>query len=202
LDPQGNTFNDVAYQMANADLKLPLALDYAKKAARAAEQESQKITLSDLKLDDLKSIQKLAAYWDTLGWVNDKMSNLDEAEHYLRAAWTLTQDGMVASHLCQVYERLHKIEPAIQTCRLAVYRIPMSEQLSLSQYEPEMHEAQKRLEHLTGGRRNRRPPEMPPTWPSESAASSWHDFSLERKVRSFLSCSYPTARARRSKLRM
>jgi tetratricopeptide (TPR) repeat protein len=151
LDPQGNTFNDVAYQMANADLKLPLALDYAKKAARAAEQESQKITLSDLKLDDLKSIQKLAAYWDTLGWVNDKMSNLDEAEHYLRAAWTLTQDGMVASHLCQVYERLHKIEPAIQTCRLAVYRIPMSEQLSLSQYEPEMHEAQKRLEHLTGG---------------------------------------------------
>jgi hypothetical protein len=43
-DPQGNTFNDVAYQMAEADLKLPLALDYAKKAARAAEQESQKIT--------------------------------------------------------------------------------------------------------------------------------------------------------------
>lgn len=79
------------------------------------------------------------------------MSNLQEAEHYLRASWTLTQDGIVASHLCRVYERLHKIEPAIQMCRLAVYRIPMSEQLTLSQYEPEMHEAQRRLDRLTGG---------------------------------------------------
>jgi len=41
VDPKGDTFNDVAYQMANADLKLPLALDYAKKAVRAAEDESQ-----------------------------------------------------------------------------------------------------------------------------------------------------------------
>lgn len=79
------------------------------------------------------------------------MSNLQEAEHYLRASWTLTQDGIVASHLCRIYERLHKIEPAIQMCRLAVYRIPMSEQLTLSQYEPEMHEAQRRLDRLTGG---------------------------------------------------
>jgi cytochrome c-type biogenesis protein CcmH/NrfG len=151
LDPQGNTFNDTAYQMANADLKLPLALDFAKKAARTAEEESQKITLSDLKLDDLKGIQKLAAYWDTLGWVNDKMSNLQDAQNYLLAAWKLTQDGVAASHLCQVYERLHKFEAAIQMCNLAVYRIPMSEQLGLNQYQPEIEEANKRLDHLMRG---------------------------------------------------
>ncbi|MGC2057961.1 MAG: tetratricopeptide repeat protein, partial [Candidatus Sulfotelmatobacter sp.] len=151
LDQEGKTFNDVAYQMANADLDLPIAWDYAKKAVRAAEEESQKITLANLKAEDLGQIQKLAAYWDTLGWVDDRMSKLDEAELYLRAAWKLTQDGVVASHLCQVYERLHKTTSAIQMCRLAVYRIPMSEQLALNQYKPEMDEAQHRLDHLTGG---------------------------------------------------
>jgi tetratricopeptide (TPR) repeat protein len=150
LDQEGKTFNDVAYQMANADLDLPVALDYAKKAVRAAEEESQKITLADLNTKDLGQIQKLAAYWDTLGWVDNRMSKLDEAGVYLQAAWKLTQDGVVAGHLCQVYERLHKTASAIRMCRLAVYRIPMSEQLALNQYRSEMDEAQHRLDHLTG----------------------------------------------------
>lgn len=51
--------------MANADLKLPLALVYAKRATRAAEEESQKITLPDLKMEDVRQIFKLAAYWDS-----------------------------------------------------------------------------------------------------------------------------------------
>jgi tetratricopeptide (TPR) repeat protein/transglutaminase-like putative cysteine protease len=67
VDPKGDTFNDVAYQMANADLKLPVALDYAKKAVRAAEEESQEITLADLKVEDLGKIFKVAAYWGHAG---------------------------------------------------------------------------------------------------------------------------------------
>src|SRR5258708_26301061 len=65
VDPKGNTFNDVAYQMANADLKLPLALNYANKAVRDAEEESQKITLPDLTVEDRKEIFRGAADWDT-----------------------------------------------------------------------------------------------------------------------------------------
>ncbi|HVR26256.1 MAG TPA: DUF3857 domain-containing protein [Candidatus Polarisedimenticolia bacterium] len=151
LDPQGYTFNDVAYTMAEADFQLPLALDYAKKAVLAAEEESQEITLEELKLDDLKGVQKLSAYWDTLGWVDERMSNLGEAEAYLLAAWKLTQDGVVAGHLCRVYDRSHKTEPAIQMCRMAAYRLPMSGQMGLSQYKSEMDEVQKRLDHLNGG---------------------------------------------------
>jgi tetratricopeptide (TPR) repeat protein len=57
-DPKGNYFNDVAYQMANADLRPPLALGYAKKAVRAAEDESHQITLPDLKVEDVRRIFK------------------------------------------------------------------------------------------------------------------------------------------------
>lgn len=78
------------------------------------------------------------------------MSNLGDAEQYLRASWKLTQDGMVAGHLCHLYKRTHKIGLAIEMCRLAVYRIPMSEGLALSQYKTEMDAAQENLKHLTG----------------------------------------------------
>jgi tetratricopeptide (TPR) repeat protein/transglutaminase-like putative cysteine protease len=151
VDTEGHYLNDAAYEMANADLKLPLALDYAKKAVRAAEEDSGKITLPDLKVEDLSKIFRVAAYWDTLGWVNERMSNLEVAEPYLRASWRLTQDGVVAGHLCHLYERTHKTALAIEMCRLAVYRIPLSGQLALGQYQTEMDTAQKQLDHLTGG---------------------------------------------------
>ncbi len=151
LDADGNYFNDVAYQMANADLKLPLALDYAKKAVRAAEEESQKIVLPDLKVEDLRKIFKVAAYWDTLGWVDERMSNLEVAEQYLRASWRLTQDGVVAGHLCHLYKREHKDGLAVQMCRMAITRMSMSQQLALSQFKTEMDAAQENLDHLTGG---------------------------------------------------
>jgi|HubBroStandDraft_1064217.scaffolds.fasta_scaffold18075_2 tetratricopeptide (TPR) repeat protein/transglutaminase-like putative cysteine protease len=151
VDPQGFTLNDAAYEMANADLNLPLALEYAKKAVHAAEEESQKITLTDLKLADLRGVELLSAYWDTLGWVHDHMSNPVEAEPYLQAAWKLTQDGVVADHLCQVYQQTHRTGLAIQMCRSAVARLSMSHQLALSQYKTEADEAQKRLDHLTAG---------------------------------------------------
>jgi len=151
VDPKGSTFNDVAYEMANADLKLPLALDYANKAVRAAEEESQKITLPDMTVEDLRKIFKVAAYWDTLGWVNERMSKLEDAELYLRASWKLTQDGVVAGHLCHLYKRTHRNEIAIQMCRMAINRMSMSQQLALSQYKTELEATQENLDHLTSG---------------------------------------------------
>jgi tetratricopeptide (TPR) repeat protein len=151
VDPKGETFNDVAYQMANEDLKLPLALDYAKKAVKAAEEDSQKIDLPDLKVEDLKKIFKVAAYWDTLGWVDERMSNLEEAELYLRASWKLTQDGVVAGHLCHLYKREHKDGLAVEMCRMAISRMSMSQQVGVNQYKTELDAAQENLNRLTAG---------------------------------------------------
>ena len=149
LDPKGITLNDVAYKMANADLQLPLALDYARKATLAAEEESKKITLMDLKVADLSQIFKLAAYWDTFGWVNERMSNMDEAEEYLQSAWKLTQNGVVAGHLCHLYKRVHKTTQAIEMCRLAIYRLPISGGLGPGEVKMETAAAQENLSHLT-----------------------------------------------------
>jgi tetratricopeptide (TPR) repeat protein len=151
---ENNYLNDAAYAMAKADLNLPLALDFAKKAVRAAEEESAKITLADMKVEDLGKIFRVASYWDTLGWVDVRMSNLEEAEQYLRASWKLTQDGLVAGHLCHLYRRTHKVELAIQMCRMAIYRLPKTGQSILSapdEFGIERDAAQENLNHLTGG---------------------------------------------------
>jgi tetratricopeptide (TPR) repeat protein/transglutaminase-like putative cysteine protease len=150
LDPNAFSLNNAAYALADAKLQLPLALDLAKKAVRGVEEESQKITLPNLKVEDLPNIYSLAAYWDTLGWVHAQTSNLEAAELYLRAAWKLTQDGVIASHLCQVYERMHKMSAAIQMCRLAAYRLPQTNGIQLDLYTAEMQELQKRIRRLTG----------------------------------------------------
>jgi len=151
LDTSPSSLNNSAYEMANADLELPVALDYAKKAAHAAEDDSQKITLPDLTMKDVRKVFTVAAYWDTLGWVNERMSKLDEAEEYLRASWKLTQDGVVAGHLCHVYRREHKTEQAIQMCRIAVYRIPMQEGIRADESATEVAAAKENLDHLSPG---------------------------------------------------
>lgn len=147
LDTEGNYLNDVAYYMADADLNLPVALDYAKKAVHKAEEDSQKITLADLTIDDVREIFQLSSDWDTLGWVHERASNLPAAELYLRAAWKLTQNGVMAGHLCHLYRRTHRITAAIDMCRIALNRIPMS-QLPLAEYPVETAAAQENLDYL------------------------------------------------------
>jgi hypothetical protein len=151
VDKDGLFLNDVAYQMANADLKLPLALDYATKAVHRVEEESQKITLSNLKVEDLRHVLTVAAYWDTLGWVDERMSKLDEAEQYLKASWRLTQDGVVGGHLCHLYRREHKVEQAVQMCQMAIYRMPMTSGALSNEFPTELAAAKENLDFLTRG---------------------------------------------------
>jgi len=115
---------------------------------RAEEEASTKIELSKLRLEDLAHTQQLAAYWDTLGWVHNRMSNLEQAEKYLDAAWKISQHGVTASHLCHVYERLHKTQAAIQMCQFALYRIPLAGGPGMALGASEMEDARKRLAHL------------------------------------------------------
>lgn len=150
MDSEKKYLNDVAYEMADNDLDLQIALNYAKQAVRAVEDDSDRITLPELKEQDLSKIVELAAYWDTLGWVNERLSNFEPAERYLKASWRLDQDGVVAGHLCHLYRREHRVASAIHMCQLAVSRMSMSGQASLGRYNAELASAQENLRSLTG----------------------------------------------------
>jgi tetratricopeptide (TPR) repeat protein len=120
LDSSAASLNGIAYELADANTILPEALAYAEKAVRQQEDASQKVRLSILTVEDLKGIQKIGSYWDTLGWVHFRMGNLDRAEKYLRASWQLTQDPTAADHLGQLYAQQQKRSEAIHMYRLGL----------------------------------------------------------------------------------
>ncbi|GAC1666706.1 MAG: hypothetical protein NVS9B4_22460 [Candidatus Acidiferrum sp.] len=124
-DSESNTLtsdmlNSVAFTLAERKKYLPQALLYAQKAVREIEEESTKIQVSQLEIQNFTVSNRLAAYWDTLGWVHFGLGNLDEAEKYLKAAWTVTQDAIIGDHLGQVYEKLGKRRQAARAYRLAL----------------------------------------------------------------------------------
>jgi tetratricopeptide (TPR) repeat protein len=115
--------NSVAYALAEQKKGLPQALQYAEKAVHEVEEESSKIQVSQLEIQNLTVSNRLAAYWDTLGWVHFRLGNLSEAERYLKAAWTVTQDAVIGDHLGQVFEKLGKKQQAAHAYRLALQAI-------------------------------------------------------------------------------
>ena len=121
LDPRPFMLNGIAYQLAEANKKLDVALEYARKAVRDEEEASQKVKLSDLQLEDLTYASSFGPFWDTLGWVFFQMGDLDQAEKYLNAAWMLSLGAVEADHLAQVYEHQHKKQAAIRMYQIALF---------------------------------------------------------------------------------
>jgi tetratricopeptide (TPR) repeat protein len=136
-DPE--MYNDIGYELADANKQLPLALQYAEKAVGEEEHLSSDVKLSELKIEDLRFTRSLAAYWDSLGWVYFRLGNYEKAEKYLKAAWLLSQDRVVGDHLGQLYEQQNKRDAAVHMYRLA---------LGAAKQADDTEDTQDRLDHL------------------------------------------------------
>jgi len=119
-DPTPLNLNDVAYELADDDVDLPKAAEYAQRAVAEQEKFSQYADLSKLLAVDLRNTQYVGSFWDTLGWVEFREGHLDRAEEHLHAAWLLTQAAVVGDHLGQVYEQDKKTDKAAHMYRLAL----------------------------------------------------------------------------------
>jgi len=120
IDSSSASLNGVAYELADANIELPQALDYAEKAVREEEESSAEIQLATLSDDEIESTETIGSYWDTLGWVEFRMGHFDEAEKYLKASWMLLEEPIPADHLGQVYELKQRKQDAIHMYRLAL----------------------------------------------------------------------------------
>ncbi|HKE56979.1 MAG TPA: tetratricopeptide repeat protein, partial [Pyrinomonadaceae bacterium] len=120
LDSGPGVWNDVAYNLAVSKVQLDKAQQYAESATTAVANELRNVELDNLTMDQLDSVSSLVAYWDTLGWVYFQRGDLDTAEKYIKASWSIWQHSEVGYHLGQIAEKRGKTEEAIRLYSLAV----------------------------------------------------------------------------------
>ena len=114
IDRDRSVLNDVAYFLAEKATQLDKALEYAESAVSAMATDLRNVQAGNLTIDDLEGVSLLAAYWDTLGWVHFQKGNIDVAEKYVRAAWTVYPASEVAHHLGTIAEKRGNKDEAIR----------------------------------------------------------------------------------------
>ena len=113
-------WNNVAYNLAEHQLELDKAQQYAESAVSATTANLRNVDLAHLSIEDLQAVSNLGIYWDTLGWVHFQKGDLKQAEQYVRAAWLLNQHGEVADHLAQIAQKLGEKDQAIHLYSLSI----------------------------------------------------------------------------------
>ena len=113
-------WNNIAYQLSLKKSHLDRAQQYAESAVSATAAALRNISLDRVSQKDLPLVPSLIAYWDTLGWVEFGKGNLDKAEKYVNAAWSLGHHGEVGDHLGQIYEKRGDKDLALRTYALSM----------------------------------------------------------------------------------
>jgi tetratricopeptide (TPR) repeat protein len=106
--------NNVAYFMAVEGAQLEKAQQYAESAVTTVAASLRNLEAANLTIDDLRNVASLAAYWDTLGWVYYQKGDLEAAEKYIKASWTIQQHSEVGHHIGAVAEKRGKKDEAIR----------------------------------------------------------------------------------------
>jgi tetratricopeptide (TPR) repeat protein len=113
-------WNNIAYQLSLKKSHLDRAQQYAESAVSATAAALRNVTLDRLTREELPLVSSLIAYWDTLGWVHFAEGDLDNAQKYVGAAWSLGHHGEVGDHLAQIYEKQGDKDRALRTYALSL----------------------------------------------------------------------------------
>ena len=110
LEPDnGTALNALGYTLADHDKDLKQAYQYIQRAL-------------EIRPDD-------AAVLDSMGWVNFRLGNYEEAEKYLTKALSMLEDAEIASHLAEVQWERGKRDKAVETVRKALKIYPHDDRL-------------------------------------------------------------------------
>lgn len=114
LGGNATIWNNVAYELANHNLQLDRAQQYAESAVTQIATELRNVDVDRLRIDDFRRVTAISSYWDTLGWVHFQRGDIQRAQKFIESAWLLGPNGEVAYHLGEIYEKEGHRDQAIQ----------------------------------------------------------------------------------------
>jgi tetratricopeptide (TPR) repeat protein len=120
IAPVPVTWNNIAYSLAEQNVQLERADQYADAAINAVETQLRDVSLDNLRSQDMGTAGFLYNVWDTKGWVEFKRGNLDLAEQYVTAAWLASGSGNIGEHLGEIYEKRGERDKAIHSYVLSL----------------------------------------------------------------------------------
>ncbi|MBV8206480.1 MAG: tetratricopeptide repeat protein [Acidobacteria bacterium] len=106
--PTPPTFNTIAYALAEKGVSLDKARAFADSAISALNGMLLGVKLDSAQVQDIASVTLLGHSWDTLAWIYFRQGDLAMAEKYALAGWELAENGEIADHLGQIYEKQGK----------------------------------------------------------------------------------------------
>jgi tetratricopeptide (TPR) repeat protein len=120
LEPVPMRLNNIAYQMALAELDLPAAQGYAESGIAALVLKMRDVSIERPGVEDIRMTAWIAMLWDTLGWIMFERGKLAEAKSYVSGSWQLHAVGEVGYHLGRIYEAEGRKDEAIQVYLLSL----------------------------------------------------------------------------------
>ncbi len=114
LGANATVWNNVAYELANHNLQLDRAQQYAESAVSEIATQLRNVDVQRLRIDDFRHVNEISSYWDTLGWVLFQRGDVPQARKFIESAWLLGPNGEVAYHLGEILEKEGHRDDAIQ----------------------------------------------------------------------------------------
>jgi tetratricopeptide (TPR) repeat protein len=143
-----SSWNEAAYRLAERNVELDKAQRWAETAITIESALLRDLSLDHATPTQMRLVNTMGNYWDTLGWVYFRMGKNDQALSYVDAAWRMHPTPTKGDHLGQIYEKLGGREDAIHAYAMAVAAANLSKRGASS--PEDLAEAKGRLTQMAG----------------------------------------------------
>lgn len=113
--------NHVAHVFASRNTHLDEALTLAQESVERVEKQTASIDIDHVSSNDFQTMEVMAEYWDSLGWVRYAQGDLKAAKTYCQIAWELGGEGLYIGHVAHI-----ALDENDKTTAIRLFQIAMS----------------------------------------------------------------------------
>jgi hypothetical protein len=112
--------NHIAHVFASRNTHLSDAMVLAQESVDRVERQTASIDIDHASSADFQTMEVMAEYWDSLGWVRYAQGDLKAAKRYCQIAWDLGGEGLYIGHVARIAVEENDKTTAIRLLQIAM----------------------------------------------------------------------------------